>query len=277
MGTGIIIYDCMDTFICCTVEKDKWCEQMVSEHMLVYISSGEMDLIAPEKTYHLKKGEAFFVKRSHLLRKIKHPAKNGEPFKGLSLQLKRPFLKKLLDEQQVRIPLTGNLQTTKSTCVMLEKSPFINGLFTSLEQYVDSGQYPSKELMESKLREATFALLQLKPELASVLFDFIEPWKINIEDFMNKNYKCNLSIEEFAHYTGRSLSLFKKDFERIFHTTPGRWIVKRRLEEAKMLMEGFGKKPADIYMELGFKSLSHFSTAFKKEYGFPPSSLVTEK
>ena len=82
METGIIIYDCMDTFICCTVEKDKWCEQMVSDHMLVYISSGEMDLIAPEKTYHLKKGEAFFVKRSHLLRKINPRLKTGNRSKG---------------------------------------------------------------------------------------------------------------------------------------------------------------------------------------------------
>ena len=34
---------------------------------------------------------------------------------------------------------------------MLEKHPFLNGLFSSLEQYFDAQQYPSKELMETKL------------------------------------------------------------------------------------------------------------------------------
>lgn len=105
--------------------------------------------------------------------------------------------------------------------------------------------------MESKLKEAVFMLLQLRPDVGQVLFNFSSLWKIDLEEFMNKNYKYDLSIDEFAHYTGRSLSTFKKDFARIFSLTPSRWIVKRRLEEAK--------------------NLSHSSTAFKKEFGYPPS------
>lgn len=275
MAPGIVVYDYMDTFFCCMVEKDKWCEEMVSEHMLVYLCSGEMDLIAPDKKYHLKKGDAYFVKRNHLVRKIKKPSKNGEPFKGLFLQLKMPFLKKMLSEHRIIVPLVSNPTTAKSTYVMLKKHPFLNGLFTSLEQYFDAQQYPSKELMEAKLQEAVFTLLQLRPDLGQVLFDFTEPWKINLEEFMNQNYKCDLTLEEFAHYTGRSLSTFKKDFAQIFDLTPSRWIVKRRLEEAKYLMEKLGKKPSDVYLEVGFKNLSHFSTAFKKEFGISPSEFST--
>ena len=55
--------------------------------------------------------------------------------------------------------------------------------------------------------------------------------------------------------------------------TPSRWIVKRRLEEAKCLIEKVGRKPVDVYLEVGFKNLSHFSTAFKKEFGISPSNL----
>ena len=273
MDAGVTVYNYMDTFFCCKVEKDKWCEEMVSEHMLVYLCSGELDLIAPDKKYHLKKGDSFFIKRNHLVRKIKQPSKNGEPFKGLFLQLKMPFLKRMLHEHNLTVPLVSNPATAKSTYVMLEKHLFLNGLFYSLEQYFDAQQYPSKELMEVKLQEAVFTLLQLRPDLGQVLFDFAEPWKINLEDFMNKNYKCDLSVEDFAHYTGRSLSTFKKDFAEIFHNTPSRWIVKRRLEEAKCLMEKLGKKPADVYLEVGFKNLSHFSTAFKREFGISPSGI----
>ena len=273
MDAGITVYDYMDTFFCCKVEKDKWCEEMVSEHMLVYLCSGELDLIAPDQKYHLKKGDTFFVKRNHLVRKVKRPSENGEPFKGLFLQLKMPFLKGMLNERNITVPLVSDPATANSTYVMLKKHPFLNGLFASLEQYFDALQYPSKELMETKLREAVFTLLQLRPDLGQVLFDFAEPWKINLEEFMNKNYKCDLTIEEFAHYTGRSLSTFKKDFARIFDLTPSRWIVKRRLEEAKCLMEKQGKKPVDVYLEVGFKNLSHFSTAFKREFGVTPSAV----
>lgn len=273
MDNGVTVYNYMDTIFCCMVEKNKWCEEMVSEHMFVYICSGEIVLITPEKKYYLNKGDAFFIKRNHLMRKIEQSTKEGEPFKGLFLYLKRPFLKQLLNEHQISVPLTDNQAAAESAYVMLEKHPFLNGLFTSLELYFDTQQSPSKKLIETKLQEAVFTLLQLKPELGQVLFDFTEPWKINLEEFMNKNYKCDLTIEEFAHYTGRSLATFKRDFERTFHITPSRWIVKRRLEEAKCLMDKLGRKPADVYLEVGFKNLSHFSTAFKKEYGFSPSAI----
>lgn len=273
--SGIVVYDYMDTFYCCMVEKDKWCEEMVTEHMLVYLCSGELELITPEKQYHFKKGDAFFIKRNHLVHKIKQPSENGEPFKGLFLQLKMPFLKKIVSEYQITVSLKNNPAIRDATYVMLEKHPFLKGLFYSLEQYFDAHQYPSKELMEAKLKEAVFILLQLKPDLGAVLFNFAEPWKIDLGDFMNKSYKCDLSVEEFAHYTGRSLSSFKKDFSLLFNTTPSRWIVKKRLEEAKCLMDKHGEKPADVYLKVGFKNLSHFSTAFKKEFGFPPSMTAT--
>ncbi|ADV44948.1 AraC family transcriptional regulator [Bacteroides helcogenes] len=270
MNSDIIIYNCMDTFYCCHVDKDRLCEEMVTDHMLVYICSGEMDLIAPEKTYKLKKGDYLFIKKDHMMRKIKHPSKDGEPFKGLFLQLKRPFLKSLMSEVQIAIPMNGQAQASASYTI-LPKHPFLQGLFASLEQYFSIQQYPSEELMNIKLKEAVFALLQVKPEIACVLFDFTDPWKIDLEGFMMKNYKCDLSLEEFAHFTGRSLSTFKTDFFKLFRMTPSRWINKKRLEEAKYLIESKKAKPSDVYPKVGFKNFSHFSTAFKKEYGAAPS------
>ncbi len=275
-NSNIVVYNYMDTFYCGYVEKDFYCEEMVTEHMLVYICSGELELVSPDKNYVLKKGDSFFLKRNHMLRKFKRPSKNGEPFKGLFLQLKAPFLKRLMKERDIMIPVTNSSSDLKnSPYIMLKKHPFLNGLFVSLEQYFDVEQYPSEELMEAKLKEAVFTLLQVKPEIGTVLFDFTDPWRIDLAEFMNTHFKSNLSVEEFAHYTGRSLSSFKKDFFQIFKNTPSRWIVKKRLEEAKYLIDDKGVKPTDVYLEVGFKNLSHFSTAFKKEFGIAPSALNT--
>jgi AraC-like DNA-binding protein len=49
--------------------------------------------------------------------------------------------------------------------------------------------------------------------------------------------------------------------------------VRKRLQEAYFLVPNRGRKPSDIYLELGFESLSHFSVAFKKEFGIVPTSL----
>lgn len=275
--SDVIIYNYLDTFFCCHVENDRLFEEMVTEHMLVYICSGEMILITKEKRITLKKGDAFFLKRNHLLKKIKQPSKNGENFKGLFLKLSTPFLKKICANQHIILPIGTDRSIGNTNHVLLDKHPFLDGLFMSLEQYFNSKQYPSAELMDAKLTEAVFTLLQLKPELGAILFDFAEPWKIDIAEFMADNYKCNLSVEEFAHYTGRSLSTFKKDFANIFHETPNRWLIKKRLEEALDLINNKGHKPSDVYLNVGFKNLSHFSTAFKRQFGHPPSSITENK
>lgn len=273
MDKNVVIYNFMDTFFCCEVKKDKYCEEMVTEHMLVYLCSGEMDLIEPNgRQHHLKKGDSFLVTRNHKMRKIKHPAKNGEPFKGIFLFLKTSFLKKMLNEGCYPINRTI-LYRGKNTFVTLPPHPFLIGLFKSLEMYFEAQSYPSEQLMENKLHEAVLTMLEVKPEIASLIFDFTEPWKIDLTDFMESNFTSDLSIEEFAHYTGRSLSTFKKEFQDIFNETPGKWLVKRRLTEAKRMLEENVGKPTDIYLRIGFKNLSHFSSAFKREFGYPPSSI----
>ncbi|MNL11610.1 Virulence regulon transcriptional activator VirF [compost metagenome] len=94
---------------------------------------------------------------------------------------------------------------------------------------------------------------------------------------MLQNYKFNVSLERFAYLTGRSLSSFKRDFVKIFNATPSQWLIKKRLEEAYFLIEKKDKKPSDIYLDLGFENLSHFSFAFKKLFGYAPKELINRK
>lgn len=274
MDKNITIYNYMDTFFCCEVRHDKFCEEMVTEHMLVYLCSGELDLLSSSgrKVGHLEKGQCFFLPKNHKMTKVKHPSKNGEPFKGLFLQLKTPFLKKMRQEVDLETSVKP-LRTESTPYIILPDHPFLKGFFRSLESYFDAQEYPSEALMENKEREAVLTLLQVKPEVVSLLYDFAEPFKIDLKAFMNKNFASEMSINEFAHYTGRSLSAFKNDFLSTFHMSPGRWLTKRRLQAARHLMEE-GKKPLDVYTQVGFKNLSHFSTAFKREYGFPPSEVM---
>lgn len=38
-------------------------------------------------------------------------------------------------------------------------------------------------------------------------------------------------------------------------------------------MRNKDKKPSDVYLQLGFENLSHFSYAFKKQFGCTPTEL----
>ena len=106
-----------------------------------------------------------------------------------------------------------------------------------------------------------------------MLFDFNEPWKIDILDFMNRNYMCEMTLDELARYTGRSLATFKRDFRKLSDLTPEKWLIRKRLEVAYAMMKEGRRKIADVCAAVGFKNQSHFSTAFKRMYGVPPTAV----
>jgi AraC-like DNA-binding protein len=81
-------------------------------------------------------------------------------------------------------------------------------------------------------------------------------------------------MERFAFLTALSLSAFKRDFKQLFGDTPNHWLVQRRLTEAHFLTKKMIKKPTDIYQDLGFEDLSHFSYAFKKRFNVTPTELA---
>lgn len=270
---GVQLYNYMETFYCCTVSTPQEFESVISEHMLVYVISGELDVLYHNRRRRLQRGQAYFIRKNFKAHKIEYPSRDGTPFKGLFLQLKAPALKQIFYQYQ----LGGSRierYSSASPYIMLPDHPVLQGMFRSLEGFFDSQTYPSETLMKAKIAEVVLTLIEIVPVLKAVLFDFVDPWKVDIGRYMEANFTNDLDLEGFAHYTGRSLSAFKKDFEDVFHTSPGRWIVKRRLREAKRLMEDEGEKPKEAYMHVGFKNLSHFSTAFKREYGVPPTAVA---
>ena len=97
--------------------------------------------------------------------------------------------------------------------------------------------------------------------------------KKDLIDFMEESYLQDLSLQEMAQYTGRSLTAFKKEFSLLSGTSPMRWVTRRRLQEARRRMEEMGESPLIASENSGFKGYSHFSQAFKKEYGISPSEI----
>lgn len=133
---------------------------------------------------------------------------------------------------------------------------------------------PKDDFMGLKLQEGLLALLHIDKRFAPTIFDFNEPWKIDILDFMNQNYMYEFSLEEMTHYTGRSLATFKCDFKKVSELTPEKWLIRKRLEVAYIEIKKGGKKVIDVYAAVGFKNPSHFSTAFKKQYGLSPTAVL---
>jgi len=92
----------------------------------------------------------------------------------------------------------------------------------------------------------------------------------SIQQVMEDNFLYNLTLEDFAKISLRSLATFKREFKSVFNTTPGKWLLHKRLENANMLLNYTSKSVNEIAFESGFENNTHFSRVFKEKYGKSP-------
>jgi len=246
-------------------------EQFIPEHFFLYLAKGKMNGYDGSKNQTLNAGEYCLVIKNRLARYNKEKAENE--FEKVIIIFDEVFLKKIQEKHK---PTVAKFKPEKAF-LKLNKSELIPNFIQSLVPYYNYSGKIDKAFADIKREELLIILLKNQPELAGVFFDYGIPEKINLEAFMNKNFKFNVSIQRFAYMTGRSLSAFKRDFKEIFNETPNRWLVQKRLQEAHFLIEKKNKKPSEIYLELGFEDLSHFSYTFKKQFGQTPTEFADRR
>lgn len=86
-----------------------------------------------------------------------------------------------------------------------------------------------------------------------------------------------LSLQEIAFLCHMSVSTLKREFQKQYQTTPSKWFLEQRLQHAAYLLKTHGKRPIDLFDEVGFESLSTFTQSFKKMYGITPKQFQLEK
>lgn len=95
--------------------------------------------------------------------------------------------------------------------------------------------------------------------------------KESFEQIIQNNVFNDVSIEELAQQTNRSLTSFKKEFKRQFFEPPHKWLIRQRLIHSRLLLISTGKSIAEVGTECNFPNPSHFIKLFKKEFGLTPS------
>lgn len=264
------VLNCDNILIASYFSDDRGCGHENHDHTLIYLCSGELEITEGRRKTILHAGDCAFMRRDNQMWLQKRIV-NGVPYRSVVLKFTRPFLRESFQKMNKGELPTDTLRAKESLVLLPNNRPDIRSLFESIIPYFDSGTKPSDEILKLKMTEGLYVLLNTDQSLYASLFDFVEPWKIDILDYLDKNYMCDLSIEDIARYTGRSLSTFKRDFAKISTLTPQKWITQKRLEAAHKLIQQGHRKVTEICFDVGFKNLSHFSKIYKEAYGYAPS------
>ena len=255
-------------FLTCTDGKYQSNHFVVQKNTLIRMLSGEMRIILPDTTLTVGAGDTIFFPRLELAKVMKHQ-KDGRPYKSVAVYFTPESLQPYFARHHVK-PVNGG---RKPRISLLDPHPLLESLFNSILPYFNLKNELPENIASGKVDEAIAILKEIDIDLFHALGHFEEPGKINLTDFMEKNFVFNLPLDEFSYLTGRSLTTFKRDFAKAFYTTPQKWLTQKRLELAHRQLTAQNRKPADVYLEVGFENLSHFSYAFKKHFGYSPSAL----
>lgn len=271
LGEDPIEFNYSDIFYSCYYDGEGECPHQSRDHALIYVYSGEMVVSDGKNNVKIRKGECVFIRRDHRITLHKRCLQE-EPYFSVFLLFTRKFLREMYHKLEIA-KVSTNIVKLRSSISKLPLSMEIESLFRSIPPYFNQSNKANEDFMNLKFQEGLMALRHIDERFLPTLFDFTEPWKIDILDFMNQNYMYEFSLEDLANFTGRSLATFKRDFKKISDLTPQRWLIKKRLEIAYVKMKDGDKKVQDVYVEVGFKNPSHFTTAFKKQYGIPPTAI----
>lgn len=259
---GVIFYSYLSA-----ERKEKVC--FWNHHTLVLQVSGQFILETSVQKISMNGGEMLLIGKNQLGTLTKTPVPGGN-YETIVISLQEDLLRKIILEEK----LEADRNYTGLPNILIPSNAFLQGYFQSIVPYArSSGAGMTNEMGILKVKEGVKLLLLALPELRHFLFDFSEPYKIDLERFMLRNFHFNVPIVKFAQLTGRSLAAFKRDFLKTFGTSPRQWLLDKRLTEAKYLIEAKHQKPSSFYLDLGFESLSHFSHSFKKKFGVTPTAL----
>jgi AraC family transcriptional regulator, exoenzyme S synthesis regulatory protein ExsA len=244
--------------------QDMWSQN----NYIQYILTGRKVYHTPGRTWEMKAGDAFFVKKGAcIIEKF-----FDEPLCLMTFFIPDSYMRSFLQENS-SFRTTAALPGPKNELLIpLPVNNIMTAYFDSLIPYFYSETKPSEELLELKFRELLLNILG-NPEntdLKSYFLHLLLPQQDLIQQVMEANCLFNLSLTDYAKMLNLSLSSFKRHFISVFKTTPGHWLQQRKLDQAYKLLVSTAKPITDISFESGFENSTHFSHLFKKRFGLSP-------
>lgn len=255
----------------CPIDADKL-QVFLETNMMTYVVTGKKDWISGGRTYHIKKGDALFLRKGiYTIGQFL-----DEDHCVLVFFIEDSFIRNFMRDNKV---MTVSPEADLDPAFPIEVDQSLQSLFYSIFTYMKLGTDIPRNLVEIKFKELLFNLV-INPRQRKLLQFFSsldQPARITLDEVMSKNFQYDLQLDEFARLCGRSLSSFKREFKSVYRQTPGKWLNDKRLEYACELLLSSDLNINEIGYESGFRNSSHFIKSFKDKYQVTPKQFRMAK
>lgn len=234
---------------------------------LVYVLSGKKTYKTIDDEWTLEPGQSLYLKKGA---EIINQHFDDE-YCMLAFFLSDELIRETMEEMKGSPMLNCEQDPDEFRATRVQSSEYLEGYFHSMLTYFRGIDRPPDHILVLKLKELLLNLVNSDPLLAVYFQGLSHSDKPSLQQIMEKNFCFKLKIEDYAELCHRSLSAFKRDFQKIYKETPGRWIMRRRVERAANILANTDQSISEVAFETGFEDLSHFSRVFKKITGKNPT------
>lgn len=143
----------------------------------------------------------------------------------------------------------------------------------------ETGEMTRKLLMESMVKQILlYTIDELSRQKANgVRLPFKEKQKLEaVRSFITNNLEGKLTIERLGKQFGIARTSLKENFRKLFHTTIHSYIIDRKIEMAKLLLEE-GETITEIAERVGYPETTNFVRVFKNQTGETPATYREKK
>jgi AraC family transcriptional regulator, exoenzyme S synthesis regulatory protein ExsA len=263
--------DSLITLFNCLLE-NKYQDAWSHFNYFVYVVEGRRVWHTAQGAYELHQGSCIFVKKGACI--VEQFFESASCF--IFFFMPDDFICSALQSRSRPVIKTGN---QFEPVIPIEDNPLTEAFFQSMIPYFSRSTEPDQALLELKFRELILTLADHpgNRDLHAYFFSLVQqPRSITLQQVMEENFCFKLKLEEFARLSARSLSAFKRDFNNLYSTSPGKWLLEKRLNHASHLLAYRGRTVSEAAYESGFENASHFSRAFRVQFGISPASVKAD-
>lgn len=237
-------------------------EQSFSKHfhdyyVIGYVKKGNRNMICNEKKYLLKGGELLLLNPNDY-----HECSSNkeEIFEYTAIHITKEEIDKLSYEM---FGIKKDVVFTKNVIYDFSMTEEFEEMVTIL--FNEANSLKKEELFYLIIRDLLENYADFKESKRN-----ISKLKVNeICDFIKKNYKENLTLEELSKIAGISKYHFIRLFTKEVGITPYKYLELTRINEAKKMLQN-GAPIIEVAIRNGFSDQSHFTNLFKKTIGITP-------
>jgi AraC-like DNA-binding protein len=238
---------------------------------IIHVLSGKKTWKTIHGEWEIKAGETIYIKKGAAIIKQFF----DEDFCMLGFFLPDSLIRESIAGSELTNGKNMDHEIHQFTAANLGKELYLDAFFQSMLTYFRSEQQPVDSIIKLKLKELLLNIIVNNGDslLVPYLSHIRENKNPSLTHIMETNYCFNLNMDQFAQLCHRSLSTFKRDFQSHYNTTPGKWLLVKRLDHAANLLVKNEGNVTQVAFDCGFEDVSHFSRVFKDKFNAPPSNF----